>query len=301
MAATISPEMVKRLRERTNAGIMDCKRALQETDGDFEAAELLLRKKGAVIAEKKAGRKAAEGLVAAKVLDGGRVAGMVEVNCETDFVAKNQTFADAVARLAEFVVSNDAVVRDGVKKIDDDALAVPYEDGTIRDLITGLVAQVGENIVFNRACRLEAGENGLVNAYVHHGSKIGVLVEVTCEGADPSHDAVRQARKDLTLQVAASAAICLSREEMPAAILEREKEVFRAQMEGKPEHILDKIIQGKLEKFFSENCLLEQAFVKDPDVTVAEYLEQAGKAAGGRLGIRRFVRFQVGEDASDEE
>ena len=295
MAAKISPQLVKKLRERTNAGMMDCKRALEETGGNIDEAETVLRKKGAVIAENKAGRSAADGLVAAHVVPGGKTGTLVEVNCETDFVAKNEIFASAVQRLAQHTAETEALVADGIRVLDEGALALAYGDGTFRDLVTSLVAKVGENIIFRRVCRLVAADTGLVTAYVHHGSKIGVLVELSCDGDAPAQDVVRQARTDIALQVAASSPGWLSRDEIPQTVLDKEKDIYSGQMEGKPAHVLDKIIQGKLEKYYADVCLLEQAFVKDPDISVTEYLARAGKEAGATLAVRRFVRFQVGE------
>ena len=295
MTAAISPQLVKQLRDRTNAGMMDCKRALEEARGDLDEAETLLRKKGAAIAEKKSGRSAADGLVGAHVVPGGRIGSLVEVNCETDFVAKNEIVAGAVQQLAQSVAVQEDLVADGVRILDDEALCLSYAGGTFRDFVTSLVAKVGENIVFRRVCRLVAGDRGLVTAYVHHGSKIGVLVELCCAGEAPAGEIVRQARTDIALQVAASSPGWLTRGEIPQAVLDKEKDIYRGQMAGKPAQVLEKIIQGKLEKFYADVCLLEQAFVKDPDISIAEYLARAGKEAGAALTVRRFVRFQVGE------
>lgn len=296
MTAAIPPGLVKLLRDKTNAGMMDCKRALEEAGGDLEEAETVLRKKGAVIAEKKSARSAADGLVGAHVVPGGRIGTLIEVNCETDFVAKNETFAGAVQGLAQDIAARDDLVADGLRILDDDALSLAHGGGgTFRDFVTALVAKLGENIVFRRACRLVAGDHGLVTAYVHHGSKIGVLVELSCDGEAPVEHIVRQARTDVALQVAASSPGWMTRGDIPQAVLDKEKDIYRGQMEGKPAQVLEKIIQGKLEKYYADVCLIEQAFVKDPDISVAEYLERAGREAGAALAVRRFVRFQVGE------
>ena len=284
----ITSEMVRDLREKTGAGLMDCKAALSAAAGDMEKAIDHLRTKGLAAAAKKAGRIASEGLVYAHLE---RNAGtLVEVNCETDFVAKTGEFAGLAKEIAELV---------NVKSPTDveEALLLPAGGGTLGEKLTGKVAKIGEKISFRRFARFElpGGSPGLVSSYIHAGGKIGVLVELSgVEAGVP--DAV-QIAKDLAMQVAAANPTYVGRKDVPADVVEHEKSIYRdqARASGKPEKILDKIADGKLEKYFADFCLLEQPFIKDPDRKVGQLLAEAGKAAGTVIAVRRFARFQVGE------
>lgn len=288
---SISASQVKELRDRTNAGMMECKKALQETDGDIEGAIKKLREAGAIKAAKKADRAAKEGIVSAHIDEDGKHGILAEVNCETDFVAKNENFQAFVSELVTSVAASGAADLDA-------ANAVSHGDSTIEEFVKSKVIELGENLQFRRVSRFDVDGSGVVASYIHLGGKVGVLVEVGCDNdATTSDEGYRALVKDLTLHIAASAPAGLSREDIPADLVEAEKDLFRKQMEnsGKPPEILDKIIDGKLGKFYSEKCLLEQGFVKDPDTTINGLLEAKGKEVNDTLSIRRFVRYALGE------
>lgn len=285
----ITSDMVRELREKTGAGMMDCKKALTESGGNMGAAIDILRTKGLAAAAQKASRIASEGVVAAHVGTGS--AALLEINCETDFVAKTdefQAFAQGVAALVNRAAPA------GVEE----AMALPIEGGaTLSDALTGQVAKIGEKISLRRFVRfaLPAGEKGVHVPYIHAGGKIGVLVELT--GAGPDAPGVAALAKDLAMQVAAANPSHVTREDVPAEAIRRELSIYREQAlaAGKPEKILDRIATGKLEKFFGDFCLVEQAFIKDPDRKVRDLLRDAGKRTGGELRVSRFARFHVGE------
>ena len=284
----ITSEMVKDLREKTGAGLMDCKSALAAAAGNMEKAIDHLRTKGLAAAAKKSGRIASEGLVCAHVTNG--TGTIVEVNCETDFVAKTDDFAGLAMEIAELV--NVKAPRDV-----EEALLLPAGGGTLAEKLTGKVAKIGEKISFRRFARFElpAGAPGMVSSYIHAGGKIGVLVELS--GASPGSPGASALAKDLAMQVAAANPTYVRRKDVPAEVVEHEKSIYRdqAKASGKPDKILDRIAEGKLEKYFADFCLVEQAFIKDPDRKVGQLLAEAGKAAGAEISVRRIVRFQVGE------
>ncbi len=287
----ITASLVKELREQTGAGMMECKNALKETEGDIPAAIKYLRERGDLKAAKKADRAAKEGVVAAQISEDGKSGILVEVNCETDFVARNENFQTFVDEVASTVAASDAQDLEA-------ALALPKGDQTLEGYIKTKVLELGENLQFRRFERLNVSGEGAVASYIHLGGKVGVLIAVNAEKAESaSNDAFRDLVKDLTLHIAASAPAGLGREDIPADLVDAEKDIFRKQMEGqnKPADILEKIISGKLGKFYSEHCLLEQGFVKDPDTTIQGLLEAQGKEVGDTLAIDRFVRFQLGE------
>lgn len=259
----ITAEMVRDLREKTGAGMMDCKKALMEA-GDMEGAITYLREKGLAAAAKKSGRVASEGLVAV-VIEGSK-AGIVEVNCETDFVAKNADFQALVYSLAER------------------SLKVPDLIADTQGLINDKIATIGEKIAIRRNAVLEGGD--LYGAYIHSGGSIGVLVELG--GASSAHQGLA---KDLAMHVAAAAPQFLSRADVDAKTMEAERSIYRTQLleQGKPANMVDRIVDGKMEKYFSEVCLLEQKFVKDPDVVISQLLKDAN------VTLTRFVRYKVGE------
>jgi elongation factor Ts len=269
----ISAQAVKELRERTGAGMMDCKRALEETAGDMEKAIDLLRERGIAKAAKKSGRIAAEGLAATAVA--GNVAAVVEVNCETDFVAKNPEFQTLVKDIAEHVVSQRPASVE-------EALEQPFKGAgeTLSHVINEKIATIGENISFRRFALSEKTDSGVFGAYLHMGGKIGVLV--TLEGT---------LARDLGMHAAASNPRFANREEVSADEIEREREVLKNQAlaEGKPANIVEKMVEGRLSKFFEEYVLVEQPFVKDPDKKVSALLKEAGAS------LKEFARFQVGE------
>ena len=267
---SISAKDVKELREKTGCGMMDCKKALTEAGGDIEKAAEILREKGLASAVKKAGRIAAEGVVAA--YKEGNVAVLLEVNCETDFVAKTEQFKSLVNDIAKIIVKE--------APADVEALmAAPCEAGTVEDMMKNAVATIGENMKIRRFARVE----GFTDTYIHLGSKIGVLVQTDVE---PDAAAIH----DVAMQIAAARPTYISKEDVDANEIAHEKEILRAQAlnEGKPEKIVDKMVEGRIQKYYKEVCLLEQPFVKDDDMSVA-------KMIGGRFQVLQFVRYEMGE------
>jgi elongation factor Ts len=279
MSNPIDAKTVMTLREKSGAGLMECKRALTETGGDLEAAIDLLRKKGAGTAAKKADREAKDGVIAQVILPGAKVGVLVEINCETDFVAKNDSFRAFCDDVAKKIALNPAV------DLEADRVAA--------------VQKIGENVVIRRQQRIEVGGHGLVAAYIHTGGKVGVLVEMTAEkeGTAAMED-FKQLVRDITLQIAATPdTICVSRDQVPAELVAREREVYKGQVPpGKPANIVEKIIDGKMDKFYSERCLLDQAFIKDADKTISQLIESHGKTLGEKLELKRFIRYMVGEE-----
>lgn len=274
----ITAAQVKALREATNVGMMECKKALTETGGDMDAAIRLLRERGVVIAGKKADRAANEGLVAARV-SGDRALGvMIEVNCETDFVARNENFQGFVGSLVEKAFEAEGELAEICK-----------------DEVVAKIAEIGENLVIRRNVRYERQGEGWVGSYIHLGGKVGVLVEVGCEKPGTAGQApFQELVKDLCLHIAFNKPPYLTRDEVPEDIVAGERAIFAKQAEGKPEPIVEKIVQGKLEKFFAQTVLLEQAFVKDSDRTITDLLASAGKQLGDDLCLRRYVAYQIG-------
>ena len=285
----ITAAMVKELREMTNAGMMDCKKALKETDGDMAKAADYLREKGLAAAAKKASRIAAEGLVGSYFCEKCNAAALVEVNCETDFVAKTDEFKALVEDICiQVIAANPADV---------DALLaskfVKDETQTVADLITAKVATIGEKITVRRFARFAANENSMVDTYIHMGGKVGVMVELSYT---EKNDALTEVAHDIALQIAAASPVApeyVRRSEVRADHLEHEKEILAAQArnEGKPEKIIEKMVIGRVNKFYQEVCLLEQPFVKDPDMNVEKMI--AAKAKGA--DVIRFVRYKMGE------
>ena len=278
--AEITAALVGKLREMTSAGLMDCKKALVESNGDLDAAVDTLRKKGAATAAKKATRDANEGIIAQHITPGGKLGVLVEVNCETDFVARNDSFRAFGDELA--------------KKIAADANANLESDRE------AAVAKLGENIKIARNSRMEVSGNGLVAAYIHAGAKIGVLVEVGAgKEATVAHDEFKQLVKDITLQIAAGHPFAVSRDEVAPEVIAKEREIAAQsdRLKGKPAQAMEKILQGVIDKFFQTYCLVDQGFVKNPEQTMAQHVAEVGKKIGDEITIRRFVRFQVGEAA----
>ena len=292
MAVTAS--MVKELREMTGAGMMDCKKALSATDGDFDKAIEFLREKGLATAEKKAGRIAAEGLVATTIKDGDKVAAIVEVNAETDFVAKNEVFQTFVKEVVEQAADTDAADIDAFKA-EKWALDTSM---TVDEKLAAMIAKIGENMNIRRFEKI-VSEDGIVVSYIHAAGKIGVLVEAKTESDD---ERVKEARKNVAMQVAALNPKYVSTDDVPEEYKEHEKEILIAQAKNdpknanKPENIIEKMITGRLAKELKEICLLEQEYVKaENKETVAKYLEMVSKEVGTPVELKRFVRFETGE------
>ena len=270
----ITAALVKELRERSGAGMMECKKALVETDGDIDAAIELMRKSGLAKADKKAGRVAAEGLVSIKIDDSGKNAAVVEVNCETDFVTKGEDFQNFVSAVADVALAN--------KPADMDALlALPLADGvSVEETRKNLIAKIGENMSVRRFENVET--SGVLASYMH-GSRIGVVVNL--EGGDEALG------KDIAMHIAASRPVCVAESDVPAELIEKEREIFSAQAaeSGKPADIIEKMVTGRIKKYLKEVTLLGQPFVKDPDQTVEQLVKGAGATVAG------FIRYEVGE------
>ena len=292
----ISAGMVRDLRDKTGAGIMECKAALAEAGGDLAKAIEVLRKRGLKTAEKKAGRTAADGLVAVWVAPGRDAGALLEVNCETDFVARTEQFT-ALTRSLVTLVGADAAAANV-----DGLLRRVMNGKPVADVIKDAIASLGENIVVRRATRLALPQDaqGLVTSYLHGGGKIGVLVEVRCKSDGVAKgEGLAQLAKDLALQVCSAEPAYVTRDQVPAAVLEKEREILRAQpdVQGKPAAIQDKIIQGRLEKFFMERCLADQLFIRDPEgkQKVRDLLKAAEKTLGEPVSVAGFARFRLGE------
>ncbi len=290
----ITASMVKELREMSGAGMMDCKKALTETDGDFDKAIEFLREKGLATAQKKAGRIAAEGIVATTIKNDGKTAAIVEVNAETDFVAKNEVFQGYVKEVVEQAANTTASDIDAF-------LAEPWtldNSVTVSEKLSAMIAKIGENMNIRRFEKI-VSEDGIVVSYIHAGGKIGVLVEAKTES---NSDAVKEALKNVAMQIAALNPKYVSTDEVPEDYKEHEKEILMAQAKndpknaGKPENIIEKMITGRLNKELKEVCLLEQEYVKaENKETVAKYLEQVSKEAGTSVTLKQFIRFETGE------
>ena len=292
----ITAAMVKELREITGVGMMDCKKALAETNGDMDAAVEFLRKNGQAKAEKKAGRIAAEGIVKTVIKDD-KYAAIVEVNSETDFVAKNEQFQEFVADVADQILKGNAV---NVEELLKEA-SLKDASKTVNDQLVEKIATIGEKLSIRRFEKIDAS-NGCVVSYIHGGGRIGVLVQAD---TDVVNDAVKEILMNVAMQVAAMSPKYVSKDEVSQDYLDHEKEILLAQAKNenpdKPENIIEKMIIGRLNKELKEVCLLDQVYVKDGDLTVGKYVDQAAKAAGASLSIKKFIRFETGEGLEKKE
>lgn len=291
----VTASMVKELREKTGAGMMDCKRALSETDGDVEKAIELLREKGLAAAAKKSGRIVAEGLVCTYISEDMKVGAVAEVNCETDFVAINNEFVTLANNVAKQAAQTDSTTIDeftSEKYIADETI-------TVKDAVTALIAKLGENMSVRRFQKFSI-ENGVVQSYIHGGGRIGVLVELACEKQD---DVLIKIAKDVAMQIAAASPLFLDNTCVDKDTLEKEKEIYRVQAinEGKPEKIVEKMVMGRVNKYFKEVCLLEQVWVKNADYTITKYLKEESKKLGAEIKVTRFERFERGEGIEKKE
>lgn len=297
--AEITASTVNELRRKTNAGMMDCKKALTEAGGDMEAAIDILRKKGIASSSKRADREAKEGTVQALLNADATVGALVEVNCETDFVGKNEGFRSFVDTVARQIISEGTTDGDLAA-----ALAQPVAGGTLSldEVIKAKGGEVGENIVLRRFVRFAAPAGGALASYIHLGGKVGVLVEATAGKAETlASEAFKTLLKDINLHIAASSPICVGREAVDADLVAKERAIYADsdRLKGKPAGVIESILTGMLGKFFSQVCLLEQAFVKDPDKTVGQLVEETSKALGDTIAVTRFVRFALGEELKD--
>ncbi|MDD5608038.1 MAG: translation elongation factor Ts [Ignavibacterium sp.] len=283
----ITAAQVNELRQKTGAGMMDCKKALTEANGDFEKAIEILRKKGASVASKRAEKSANEGIIVTKISDDNKKAVIIEVNCETDFVAKSDDFV----RLAK------AVVESAYNTGSTDAKQLLDSDKALNNMLVDVMGKVGEKIEVSRALTVKA-ENGLIVDYIHMGSKLGVLVKF--DDVPVKNDELIELGKNLAMQVAAMNPLCVYREEVPSATIEKEIDIYKelARKEGKPENILEKIAAGKLNKFFAENCLFEQVYIKDStsSKTISNLMDEYNKKNGTQTKISMFKRFHLGDE-----
>lgn len=275
--AEITAAAVGKLREMTNAGMMDCKKALTEAQGNMDVAVDILRKKGAATATAKAAREAREGVIAQHIAPDGRSGVLVEVNCETDFVARNEMFRTLADDIAKKLAANPSADLNADRE--------------------AAVAKLRENIKIARNARMEVQGNGMVAAYIHTGAKVGVLVEVGAgKESTVGNPEFKQLVRDITLQIAAGSPIAVSREGVAAELIAKEKEIAAEQVKNKPPQAIAKIIEGKLEKFFQTYCLVDQGFVKkNSEISVKEHVASVAKTLADEITIRKFVRFQVGE------
>jgi len=281
----ISAKAVKDLRDKTGVGMMDCKKALEETQGDMQKAVEYLRKKGAALAAKRAEREASEGVIEIRIDDAAKTGVILEVNCETDFVARGEDFTGFAASLADLALANGITTRDGL-------LEATIGDEKVDDAIKTMTGKLGEKIDVKRIAVLTT-EAGVIASYLHPGAQLGAIIELTV----PSSSDAEELARDMAMQVAAAAPVVVDRSKVPSDYIEKEKEIYRQQAlsQGKPEQFVDKIITGRLEKYYQEVALLEQAFIKDSNMKVQGVLDDFSKAHDTEVSVAGFVRYQLGE------
>ena len=291
----ITAEKVKELRDKTGAGMMDCKKALQDTEGDFEKAVDLLRQKGIAVAAKRESRIASEGIIVSHISCCGKTGALLELNCETDFVARTDEFQALAAQIAALVAANDFADAESLG-------AAALGSGTVNDAVTEVMGKLGEKINIGRFVKYAVGEGnsamGIISAYIHTGGKIGVMVEMNCESeAAIGNEDFQTLAKDIAMQVAWSNPGFISRDQITADILERERKIYRewAVNEGKPEAAIPKIVEGKMESFYAENCLMDLPFIRDADKSIAQLINEMSEKIGEKISIGRYVRLRVGE------
>ncbi len=287
--ADISAAMVMELRKMSGQGMMDCKRALQDTDGNVEQAMDLLRKKGLATLAKRAGRDTSEGLVVCKISTDGKTAAIATLCCETDFVAKSDAFVATAQTLADFALA--CPDDEGVENV----LETSADGRKFSDILTEIVSKTGEKTQVGNYAKYKLDGPGLISTYIHFNEKVGTMVQIdTSNDATATGDAIKQAASDIAMHTTATKPLALDKDQIDPETIEREKAIFAEQVKNKPANIIDKIIEGKMKKFYAENCLLQQPFVKDDSRSVEQVLADAAKQAGGEAKIKRFVRFEVG-------
>lgn len=284
----ISAAQVKELRDKTGAGMMDCKKALTEADGDFQKAIEILRKKGASVAAKRAEKTANEGMIITKLSDDKKSGIILEVNCETDFVAKGDDFVN----FANFVLG--AIESNEPKNVEE-LISLKFDGKNIEEELSAIIGKIGEKIEISRF-KIEKADSGMLVDYIHHGAKLGVLIKA--ENVSEKADEFGELLKDIAMQVAAMNPVCVYRNEVPKETIEKEMEIYKeiARKEGKPEQILEKIATGKMNKFYQENCLSEQAFVKDNAKTVNGLIDEFNKANSSEAKLVLFHRFHLSDE-----
>jgi elongation factor Ts len=286
--ADISPAMVMKLRKMSGQGMMDCKRALQDTDGDIEKAIDLLRKKGLATLAKRAGRDTSEGLVVSKISPDGKTAALATLCCETDFVAKSDDFVATAQILADVALACPA--DEGIENV----LETSTNGRKFGDIMTELVSKTGEKTQVGDYAKYKLDGPGLISIYIHFNEKVGTMVQFeTSDEAIAAGDVLKTA-SDIAMHITATKPLALDKDQIDPETIEREKAIFTEQVKNKPANIIDKIVEGKMKKFYAENCLLQQPFVKDDSKSVEQVLAEAAKQAGGEAKIIRFVRFEVG-------
>jgi len=287
--AEVSAAMVMKLRKMSGQGMMDCKKALLEADGDIEKAMDTLRKKGLATLAKRAERETSQGLVVSKSIDDGKTSVMATLCCETDFVAKSDDFIAAAHSLTDYALVCSADT--GIENI----LETAIDGKKYNDLLTETVSKTGEKTQVGDYAKFKLDGPGLISTYIHFNGKVGTMVQIeTSDDTVSTSEALQQTANDIAMHITATKPLALNKEQIDAETIEREKAIFAEQVKNKPENIVEKIVEGKINKFFAENCLLEQPFVKDDSKTVEQILNEAAKQAGGQAKITRFVRFDVG-------
>jgi len=288
--ANITAKMVKDLRAKTSAGMMDCKKALVEANGDEEKAVEILRKKGLANADKKGSRNAAEGVVNVEISDDYKTATISEINCETDFVAKNADFQKFVTQTTEHIQKTEPVDVEAL-------LNGEFKGAKFEEELKTIIAKIGENIVVRRFATIKADENGILNGYVHMGGKVGVVVAAACDKPETA-DAIKDALKDIAMHAAAMNPKYLNPEAIPAEDIEKEIEIAKAQLEkeGKPAKVIEHILPGKIAKFEKDSCLTKQEYVKaEKKEDVETFLNNVAKKAGGKAKLVEYIRYEMGE------
>ena len=280
----ISPSQVKELRSKTGAGLMDCKRALEEHDGDIEAAQDALRKKGQIIADKKSGREANEGMISMLSDQSGKNWALVKINCETDFVANNDQFIGLANKLCGLLLAADT---------DENFATADTAEGNVKDILLEAITALGENIVLGGCKKYQATDDSVIGKYTHTNSKIGVIVDLKTQATGNAE--VEQLAKDLSMQIAAFQVEAISEKDVPAEILEKER-VFlteQAKESGKPDDVIAKMVEGRLKKFRKDICLLDQSFVKDPSMSAKDRVDSIAKSIGSEIEVSHFIKLSV--------
>jgi elongation factor Ts len=289
----ISAKSVKDLRDKTGAGMMDCKRAMTDAEGDVKKAVELLRERGLAKAGKRGGRATSEGGVSMAI--DGSVAAMVEVGCETDFVARTDLFVEFGNQLAE------AAAKDASIDSSDSLLKASIDGETVADKVNAAISRLGENVVVKRVTRLDAGDSGVAGGYVHAGGNLGVVVTLATKGSGAQLETLA---KDLAMHVAAAdpSPVAVDRSDIDSTFLDSERSIYRNQaiQSGKPEGVVEKIVEGRINKYLSEICLVEQAFVKDPDRTIGDLLRDVGAEVGAEVAVNGYQRYKLGEGDAGE-
>jgi len=287
--AEISASAVMKLRKMSGQGMMDCKKALQEADGDIEKAMGILRKKGLATLAKRAERETSNGRVVGRTSEDGKTSALVSLCCETDFVAKSEGFIATADLLASYAMACSA--DEGA----DNVLATALDGKTFNDVLTETVSKTGEKTLVGDYARFTLDGPGLIVSYIHFNSKVGAMVQIeTNDATVAGADAVKQSGADIAMHITASKPLALDKDGLDPAAVEKEKALYAEQVKDKPAEIVERIVEGKIKKFYGENCLLEQPFVKDDSKSVREVLTEAAQQAGGQACIKRFVRFEVG-------